>query len=426
MKFILNDPEFNCDVYITRIPPSQRPRRTEPEKNSFWRCHSFKKYENLAKNKKTTPTHSKFIREILKAIQIEVDTYDYEVDATPVFLTNIEEIPSVEEKVKEKFPVTIGNLNRQQRLQADKLLRKYEGILASDSSELTCAEVPEHEIETGEAVPSKGTLYRSPPVFDDFVKKEVETLLKHGLIQETKSEWRSPIWIVKRKEKLRLVVDYRKLNKVTKKDTLPLPRIDETLDKLKDAKVFSTIDLRKGFWQVPMSLKDKHKTAFSTKFGTYEFNVMPFGLVNAPATFQRMMNKILSEFIGKFVEVYVDDIIIYSPSFKDHLNHLEKIFKALGEVKLKLSLEKSKFFQHEVKFLGHLITAQGILPDEKKVLAVRDYPIPKNLRELRGFLGLASYYRKFIEKFSNIAKPMNQLLKKNEDYYWNEACEESF
>ena len=177
-------------------------------------------------------------------------------------MINIEEIPSQKAEVKEKFPVAIGNLNRTQRMQADKLLLRYEKILASDSNELTCAKVPEHEIDTGEAIPAKGTLYRSPPVFDDFVKKEVETLLKYGLISETKSEWRSPIWIVKREEKLRLVVDYRKLNKVTKKDTLPLPRIDETLDKLKDSKIFSTIDLRKGFWQVPMAEKDKHKTAY--------------------------------------------------------------------------------------------------------------------------------------------------------------------
>ena len=223
-----------------------------------------------------------------------------------------------------------------------------------------------------------------------------------------------------------MVVDYRKFNKVTKKDTLSLPRIDETLDKLKDSKIFSTIDLRKGFWQVPMAEKDKYKTAFSTKFGTYEFNVMPFGLVNAPATFQRMMNKILADCIGKFVEVYVDDIIIYSPTFADHLKHLEKVFKLLDEVKLKLSLEKSKFFQSEVRFLGHLITTKGILPDERKIQAVRDYPVPKNLRELRGFLGLASYYRKFIEKFSSIAKPMNQLLKKDKDYQWNDACQNSF
>ena len=195
---------------------------------------------------------------------------------------------------------------------------------------------------------------------------------------------------------------------------------------MKGATIYTSVDLKKGFWQVPIAEKDRCKTAFSTKYGTYEFLVMPFGLTNAPATFQRMMNKLLEDYIGKFVEVYVDDIIIYSKNFEEHLIHLEKVFKALNEVNLKLSIEKSKFCQKEVKFLGHIVSEQGIKVDERKIQSIKEFPIPKNLRELRGFLGLASYYRKFIEKFSHVAKPLNILLKKDVKYNWNEKCQKAF
>ncbi len=174
---------------------------------------------------------------------------------------------------------------------------------------------------------------------------------------------------------MRLVVDYKKPNKVTKKDTLPLPRIDQTLKKLKGAKIYTSVDLKKGFWQVLMAEKDRCKTAFFTKYGTYEFLIMPFGLTNAPATFQRMINKLLEDYIGKFVEVYVDDIIIYSKNFEEYLIHLEKVFKALDKVNLKLSIEKSKFCQKEVKFLGYIVSEQGIKVDEKKIQSDLNIPI---------------------------------------------------
>ena len=170
-----------------------------------------------------------------------------------------------------------------------------------------------------------------------------------------------------------MVVNYRKLNQQTVKDTLSLPRIDETLEKLGKAKIYLTIDLKKGFWQVPVAEKDKLKTAFSTKFSTYEFNTMPFGLTNVPVKFQRMMNNLLRDYIGKFIKVYIDDIIIYSENFTDHLEHLERIFRILNRVNLKLSLEKSRFFQTKVKFLGHKISAKGIQVDEKKIKTVKDF-----------------------------------------------------
>ncbi len=225
---------------------------------------------------------------------------------------------------------------------------------------------------------------------------------------------------------MRLVVDYKKPNKVTKKDNLFLPKINQTLEKLKEATIYTYIDLKKRFWQVLIAEKDRYKTAFSIKYGTYKFLVMPFGLTNAPATFQRMMKKLFEDYIGKFVEMYVNDIIIYSKNFEEHLIHLKKVFKALDEVNLKLSIEKSKFCQKKVKFLGYIVSEQGIKVDKKKIQSIREFPIPKNLRELRGFLGLTSYYKKFIEKFSHVAKLLNTLLKKDIKYNWNEKCQKAF
>jgi len=171
---------------------------------------------------------------------------------------------------------------------------------------------------------------------------------------------------------------------------------------------------------------DKKKTAFTTKFGLYEFNVMPFGLCNAPATFQRLMDKVLAPYIEKFLVVYLDNITIYSKTFDDHVTHLNTVFKTLREAKLKLNKEKCHFFLPSIKFLGHEITRNGILPDEDKIIKVKNFPTPHNLRTLRGFLGLASYYRKFINQFSNITKPLNKLLQKDVPFNWDEDQQTAF
>ena len=205
-----------------------------------------------------------------------------------------------------------------------------------------------------------------------------------------------------------------------------MPLIDDLLDTFNGAKWFSCLDLASGYWQVAMNDEDKKKTAFTTKFGLYEFNVMPFGLCNAPATFQRLMDKLLASYRGKFVEVYLDDITIFSTTFELHCQHVEIILDALRQANLMLNAEKCFFFLPEVKLLGHVINREGIQPDEDKIIKVRDYPVPTTIRQLRGFLGLASYYRKFIKGFSTIAKPLNKLLEKEALYLWTEEQQKSF
>ena len=198
------------------------------------------------------------------------------------------------------------------------------------------------------------------------------------------------------------------------------------LESFRTANWFTTLDLASGFWQVEMDIKDREKTAFITHQGLYEFNVMPFGLCNAPSTFQRLMNQVLRKFLGKFAAVYLDDIIIYSATFEQHLDHLHQVFNALRQACLKIKLRKCFFCFPNITFLGHIVGRNGIAVDPKKIEKVKDFPIPTNLKELRSALGLFSYYRKFIKDFSKIARPMLVLLKKDTPFVWTTKQQKAF
>ena len=252
-------------------------------------------------------------------------------------------------------------------------------------------------------------------------------MLDTKLIRPSSSPWTSPVVLVRKKNgKLRFCVDYRKLNGITKKDAYPLPRIDDMLNTLKGSKWFSTLDLASGYWQVAMHPRDREKTAFVTRYGIYEFNVMPFGLCNAPATFQRLMDRVYQDIAWKFVVVYLDDTIIYSKSFDEHLEHLRETFIRIRQAGLKLNLEKCNFWMQSLPFLGHIVTSIGIAPDPQKIEAVQKIQPPKTVTQLRSFLGLVGYYRQFIRDFSKIAQPLNQLLCKDISYKWDEPQQEAF
>ncbi|KAK1616514.1 hypothetical protein QYE76_022031 [Lolium multiflorum] len=259
------------------------------------------------------------------------------------------------------------------------------------------------------------------------LKKQLDELLAKGLIRPSASPWRSPVLFVDKKDGAsRLCTDYRKLNDVTIKNKYPLPKIEDLFDQLTGAVVFSKIDLRTGYHQLKIRASDIPKTAFTTRYGLYEYNVMSFGLTNAPAYFMNLMNKIFMNFLDKFVVVFIDDILIYSKSEEEHEQHLEAVLETLREHKLYAKFSKCEFWLKEVGFLGHILSAGGIAVDPAKIKTVAEWKAPTTQTEVRAFLGLAGYYRRFVEGFSSIARPMTQLLKKDKKFEWTEKCEESF
>ena len=225
---------------------------------------------------------------------------------------------------------------------------------------------------------------------------------------------------------MRLVVDYRKLNDITIKNSFGLPRADEQIESIRGAKWFTKLDLYSGYNQLRVATSDQHKTAFKCKFGHYEYTVTPFGLTNAPASFQALMNSVLHPLIGTSVLCYLDDILIYSPTLEQHIKDVTKVFNLLKQNELYVKLKKCELFKHEVSFLGHKLSADGISVEEDKVKAIREWPLPKCVRDIQSFLGAASCYRRFINKFSDIAAPLFELLKKDVEWKWGKEQQSTF
>lgn len=254
----------------------------------------------------------------------------------------------------------------------------------------------------------------------------VEEMLTNGTIQASSSPYASPVVLVKKKDgSWRLCVDYRGLNGLTIKDRFPIPLIEDLMDELGSSQVFSKINLRAGYHQVRMDPKDIHKTAFKTHSGHFEYLVMPFGLTDAPATFQGLMNAVFKEYLRKFVLIFFDDILVYSFSMEDHLAHLQLMFQKMRDHSLFAKESKCDFDVAKIKYLGHYIEAGGVSTDPNKIKAVAEWPVPTNLKQLRGFLGLASYYRRFVKNFGTIARPLTALTKK-ETFMWSSEALDAF
>ena len=319
------------------------------------------------------------------------------------------------------------NLSPLQQQQLNELFKEYQDVFSQGDEDLGNTPLLEHGIETHG--PSLRQPYRRQnPAVRREEMAQVQQMLSSNVIRPSNSPWASPVVMVRKKDgSLRFCVDFRQLNAATVKDAHPLPRIDDLLDALHGAKWFSTLDLKSGYWQVPIAEQDKEKTAFRTSSGQlFEFNQVPFGLCNAPATFSRLMDRVLAGLHWETCLFYLNDIIVFSSTWEEHLARLREVFERLRHAKLKLGATKCTFATKEVSYLGHRVTEEGLLPDPSLLTAIRDIPPLTTATEVRSFLGLAGYYRRYVKGFAAFAAPLFALTRKDALFHWSEDCQAAF
>ncbi|CAM4545400.1 unnamed protein product [Caretta caretta] len=316
-------------------------------------------------------------------------------------------------------------LGRMQRQQIQELCTSYAPMFSATSG---LTERAYHSIDTGNAHPIRVQPYRVSPQAKTAIEREIQDMLQMGVIRPSESAWASPVVLVPKPDvEIRFCVDYRKLNAVTRPDNYPMPRTDELLEKLGRAQFISTLDLTKGYWQVPLDESAKERSAFITHLGLYEFNVLPFGLRNAPATFQRLVDGLLAG-LGEYAVAYLDDVAIFSDSWADHLEHLQKVLERIREAGLTVKAKKCQIGLNRVTYLGHQVGQGTISPLQAKVDAIQKWPVPKSKEQVQSFLGLAGYYRRFVPHYSQIAAPLTDLTKKKQPnaVQWTEKCQKAF
>lgn len=358
------------------------------------------------------------------------------IKVTPLSMYDKIEIPkkNIKEKRNQKLfeELKFDDIeDRDAKAQLKQLCINYSDVFALEGEKLTANNFYKQQIHLNSNGPVYIKNYRTPEAQKEEMNIQINKMVDDGIIQPSISPYNSPILLVPKKsntneKKWRLVVDFRQLNKKVIADKFPLPRIDEMLDNLGRAKYFTTLDLTSGFHQIELDEESKQYTAFSSTTGHYEFNRLPFGLNISPNSFQRMMTIALSGLPPECAFLYIDDILVVGCSIKQHLLNLETVFQRLRKYNLKLNPAKCNFFRHDVTYLGHHISEEGILPDPTKYKTVENYPIPSNADEVRRFVAFCNYYRRFIPNFAGIAYPLNRLLRKNINFKWTDECQNAF
>ncbi|XGW34292.1 hypothetical protein V3C99_018270 [Haemonchus contortus] len=306
-------------------------------------------------------------------------------------------------------------------------VRDFQDVFAVTDQELTQTHLVEHDIQTGSAKPIKQKARPVPLAARAELRKILMDLQDRNIIEPSSSPWSSPIVLVRKKDgSLRLCVDYRKVNQVTHIDSHPLPTIDTILQNLKGKSWFSTLDLSSGYWQMMLANGAKEKSAFATTEGLYQFKVLPFGLASSPAAFQRLMHSVLHSLQGDEVSCYLDDIIVATATKGRHMVVLGKVLERLRSANLKLNPKKCILMEPKVEFLGHVLDRDGLHADPKKISAIREYPTPQTRSELKTFLGMCSYYRKFILRFSKIAAPLHEMTSEGTKFEWTKSRTDAF
>ncbi|GBG67790.1 hypothetical protein CBR_g914 [Chara braunii] len=308
----------------------------------------------------------------------------------------------------------------------DGVVAKYPDLFEQPTGVVEREVVHTIEIIPGSSIP-KGRIYRMFPTDLDELRRRLKELIEKGWIRPSVSSYGSPVLFVpKRGGTLRMCIDYRGLNAITVKNAEPLLRIDDLLDRVQGCRYFSKIDLKSGYHQIAIRPEDQHKTAFKTRYGRYEFVVMPFGPCNAPGTFQHAMNRIFHDYLDKFVIVYLDDILIFSRTVEEHVGHLDKVLSLLRQHQFKIKGEKCKFGRTRILYLGHEISTEGLKPDDAKVASIRDWPCPQFVIEMRSFLGMTGYYRNFVKNYSIVAAPLTDLTRLDTPWEWTDKCDAAF
>ena len=316
----------------------------------------------------------------------------------------------------------LSHLPSVQRKELAEVITQYREVFPDVPSKTN---VIEHDVDVGDSAPIKQHPYRVSPMKKELLDKEVQYMLENDIIEESRSNWSSPcILVPKHDGGFRFCTDFRKVNDKTKSDSFPIPRIADCIDQIGNAKFVSTFDMLKGYWQVPLTRRAREISAFVTPSGLYQYKVMPFGMKNAPATFQRMVNKLVRDIDG--CEGYIDDVVIFSDNWSDHIRQIEHFFQIMREAKLTINLMKSEFGKATVKYLGHIVGQGQVRPLDAKIQTIVKYPIPTSRKELARFLGMAGYYRNFCLNFSDIAAPLTNLLSKKVKFVWTDDCQLAF
>ena len=362
-----------------------------------------------------SPTHSKDC--VGQVAEKEEDTESevrLENDQQPIKLQN--------SQILNDLGTKLSHLPLVQRKELAEVITQYREVFPDVPSKTNLIE---HDVDVGDSAPIKQHPYRVSPMKKELLDKEVQYMLENDIIEESQSNWSSPcILVPKHDGGFRFCTDFRKVNDKTKSDSFPIPRIADCIDQIGNAKFVSTFDMLKGYWQVPLTQRACEISAFVTPSGLYQYKVMPFGMKNAPATFQRMVNKLVRDIDG--CEGYIDDVVIYSDNWSDHIHQIERFFQIMREAKLTINLMKSEFGKATVKYLGHIVGQGQVRPLDAKIQTIVKYPIPTSRKELARFLGMAGYYRNFCLNFSEIAAPLTNLLSKKVKFVWTDDCQLAF
>ena len=343
--------------------------------------------------------------------------------------TETSQLSELPEHLRELYDTTCQKENLAPRVQQSfrELLVKHANLFATSDADLGRTSLVTHDIDTGDAAPIRQPPRRVPFMMQPELDKEMSRMLEQGVVEPGQSPWASPVVLVRKKDgSIRFCVDYRRLNAVTRFDAYPLPRIDETIESLSGAKFFTTLDMISGYWQVGLTEEARLKSAFTVRGGLYLWNVMPFGLCNAPSTFERLMETVLQGLQWKSCLVYLDDVVIFGRSEDELIARMDEVFTRLGRAGLKLKPRKCKFFARETEYLGHVVSEAGVAVSPDKITAITEWPVPTSITEVRSFLGTASYYRRFVQDFATVAAPLHRLTDHGAKWSWEAQHQEAF